>query len=224
MFESLTGGKRQGGVAQPIMSFAVHASIITFALGAATTAPSEAGNPESFSEVIYVPAPIGTTSEVKTEQVPRLPSPVCECEVPIPGPIEPGKTEWPLPGIPGNPFPTLPRLPGRSVLDSAPSGAPAVHTEGDLTDSPVLVHFPQPVYPVALKSAGVEGMVTVAYIVDFRGSVEPGSIVIVSSDHPLMSESVRASLLAASFRPGLVRGMAVRTLVRQSIRFSLMSL
>jgi hypothetical protein len=54
--------------------------------------------------------------------------------------------------------------------------------------------------------------------------VEPGSITVVSTDHLLMAESVRVSLRAARFQPGKVRGIAVRTLVRQTIRFSLMSL
>ena len=99
-----------------------------------------------------------------------------------------------------------------------------VYREEDLTDSPVIVHLPEPVYPPALKGAGVEGAVQTIYVVDTLGQVEPGSITIVSSDHPFMAESVRTALQGARFQPGRVRGTAVRSLVRQTVRFSLMSL
>jgi TonB family protein len=99
-----------------------------------------------------------------------------------------------------------------------------VYRELDLTDSPVIVHFPQPVYPPALRGAGIEGTVQVTYVVDAIGHVEPGSIIVVSTDHSLMTESVRSALMEARFQPGKVRGTAVRSLVRQTVRFSLMSL
>jgi protein TonB len=110
------------------------------------------------------------------------------------------------------------------MLDPEPIGFPGVYREGDLADSPVVLHFPPPVFPPALRSAGIEGRVRVEYVVDRNGRVEPGSIVVVSTDHPLMAESVRAALLEARFRPGTVGGTPVRALVQQTVRFSLMSL
>jgi TonB family protein len=224
MFESLTGQKRERGFTQPIMSFALHAGVIALAVGASRERPGTNNETSLPPEVIYIPDRPGPGREVTDRPVSRVPDPVCECEVPFPGPLVVDDFKGGLPKLPGTPFPSLPGIPGRSILDSAQTGVTGVYTEGDLTDSPVLVHLPQPVYPPALKAAGKEGEVQVVYVVDANGDVEPGSITIVSTDHPLMAESVRVSLRAARFRPGMVRGIAVRTLVRQTIRFSLMSL
>ena len=224
MFESLTGQKRERGLTQPIMSFALHAGVIALAVGAGRERPGAVIEMPPDPTVIYIPDRPGPSREVTDRTVSRVPDPVCECEVPFPGPLVVDDFKGGLPKLPGIPLPSLPGIPGRSILDSAQTGVTGVYTEGDLTNSPVLVHFPQPVYPPALKAARLEGEVRTVYVVDANGDVEPGSITIVSSDHPLMAESVRVSLQAARFRPGKVRGIAVRTLVRQTIRFSLMSL
>jgi TonB family protein len=224
MFESLTGQKRERGFAQPVMSFALHAAVIAFAVGAGRVGPEAGSTLPPDTTVIYIPDRPAPTREVTRQIVGRAPSPLCHCEVPAPGPIVVDQFKEGLPRLPGNPFPTLPGIPARSILDSAETGLGGVYTEEDLTDSPVLVRFPEPVYPPALKAAGLEGEVRISYVVDSDGDVEPGSISIVSSDHPLMAESVRVSLRAAQFRPGMVRGLPVRTLVRQTIRFSLMPL
>jgi len=90
----------------------------------------------------------------------------------------------------------------------------------DLSEPPVILHLVEPKYPKALQEAGIDGVVSVIYVVDAEGDVEPSSITFVSTDYPAMSESVRNSLVGAKFRPGQVRGKPVRTLVRQVIRFS----
>lgn len=224
MFESLTLDKqRSRGIAQPMLSFAIHAGLIALAVSQVPEPARNRVTPDPIFDPLVIPDRDAgrTTRKVEGERGSPLPRPICECEIPTPGLI-------PLNPAPGS----VDQIDHRgfvpdsrpSILDSAHSGVSGVYLEGDLTDSPVLVHFPEPVYPPALKAAGMEGQVQVAYVVDSGGGVEPGSIVIVSSDHPLMTESVRVSLQAARFRPGKVRGIAVRTLVRQTIRFSLMSL
>lgn len=225
MFESLTGQKRERGMTQPVLSLALHASLIALVVGQHPESTGTKGAPGGTEDVIYVPDRSGSSPKVESGMETPVPGPVrCECDIEIPGRIEPitleGRLE-PNPGLPGsNPLGS----PGRSILDSGPVQAPEIYLEGDLTDSPVLVHLPQPVYPPALKASGVEGTVQVMYVVDSHGDVEPGSITIVSSDHPFMTESVRAALVGARFQPGKVRGTGVRSLVRQTIRFSLMSL
>ena len=224
MFESLERPKREGRMAQPVMSFAMHAAVIALAVGAGKEDFGVVADPVPMPVVIYDPATTGSRSEVETVIPGPVSPPVCECEILIPGQIELEDPKGRLPLLPGIPAPGLPGIPVRSIVDSGTPGVQGVYTENDLTDSPVLVHFPQPVYPPALKAAGVEGQVQIAYVVGSDGHVEPESISVVSSDHPLMSESVRVSLRAAEFRPGMVRGVPVRTLVRQTIRFSLMPL
>jgi TonB family protein len=109
-------------------------------------------------------------------------------------------------------------------VDPEPGQAGGVFQEGDLTDSPRIVHFPDPRYPPALREIGMEGAVQLAYVVDTLGVVEPGSVTVVSSDHPLMTDAVRLALAGARYLPGRNRGQPVRTKVRQTVRFSLMSL
>lgn len=220
MFESLMREKRKTGLAQPMLSFAIHAGLIALAVGRVAEVPKAS---QGFTDMIFEPWVIPDHDGVGTRGNVPTGRDVVPGPTPIPGLDLPGQIE--VDDRPGPELPGLPTgFPGRSILDSVPFGVPGVYTEGDLTDSPVLVHFPQPVYPPALKAAGVEGQVQVAYVVDSDGHVEPESIIVVSSDHPHMSESVRVALRAARFRPGMVRGTAVRTLVRQTIRFSLMSL
>ena len=225
MFESLTGQKGERRMAQPVLSFAIHASLIALVVGRSPEATDSSPGPFRTEDVIYVPDRGGSSPKVESGTEAPVPRPVrCDCEIEIPGRIEPVTLKEGLEAIPGlppsNPFGS----PGQSILDPGANQAPEIYSEGDLTDSPVLVHLPQPVYPHALRTAGVEGMVRVIYVVNIHGGVEPGSITIVSSDHPFMIESVRAALAQARFQPGKVRGTPVRSQVRQTIRFSLMSL
>ena len=224
MFESLTGRRREHRLAQPMLSFAVHAGLIALAIGGVREVKRPQPAPGGIVVppfVIHDPDGYGTGDHVATGDGTVVPRPASMPGLPLPGPLPldriPGPGGPPRPGIPTGDF-------GHLLRDSAPTGMAGIYSEGDLTDSPVLVHFPEPVYPPALRAAGMGGHVRLAYVVDTDGRVEPGSIVIVSSDHPLMAEAVRVSLLAARFRPGKVRGIAVRTLVRQTITFSLMSL
>jgi TonB family protein len=61
----------------------------------------------------------------------------------------------------------------------------------------------------------------VAYVVDSLGRVEPASLRMVESTHPLFEAAVRQAVLASRFRPAEWRGMKVRQLVQQSFVFSL---
>jgi TonB family protein len=222
MFESLTREKRESQrIAQPMLSFAIHAGLIALAVSRVP----EPVNSNVISDPIFQPLVIPdpdagrTTREVGSETGSPLPRPICQCDIPAPGPIP---LDHPIGTALHLDHPGFIPDTGRSILDPGPPGVPGVYREGDLSDSPVLLHFPEPVYPAALRTAGINGAVQVTYVIDVTGDVEPESITIVSSDHPLMTESVRRSLLEAKFQPGKVRGTPVRSLVRQVIRFSLM--
>jgi protein TonB len=78
-----------------------------------------------------------------------------------------------------------------------------------------------PRYPDLLRQAGVEGRVTVRFVVDTMGVVERGSVVPVQSDHPLFALAVRDALSRARFVPAEADGHRVRQLVEQSFTFSI---
>ena len=78
-----------------------------------------------------------------------------------------------------------------------------------------------PVYPPELSARGTEGQVEAAYVVDIAGRVDTTTIRVMRSDHPRFTESVRAALAEARFRPAKRGGSAVRQLVQQRFRFKL---
>lgn len=80
-------------------------------------------------------------------------------------------------------------------------------------------HSAAPLYPPELSARGTEGAVEATYVVDAVGQVDTTTIKVLRSDHPLFTESVRAALAEARFRPATRGGKAVRQLVAQRFRF-----
>jgi TonB family protein len=95
------------------------------------------------------------------------------------------------------------------------------YSESQVDRAVVATRAAQPRYPDALRSVNVTGEVMVQYIVDARGRVEPGSIKILSTTHPLFGEAVRRALLEARYRPAQAGGENVRQLVEQPFIFKL---
>jgi protein TonB len=71
-----------------------------------------------------------------------------------------------------------------------------------------------PVYPDSLRRAGVEGSVTVQFVVDTTGHIEIPSFVLLESSHGRFTESVRAALPRMLFRPAELRGQKIKQLVQ----------
>jgi TonB family protein len=226
MFESLDSGiSGARRLSHPVFSLALHAGVIAFAIGQGTEpVPSGPNGGVTDPDVIYVHDGRGTAAKVEAGPAAPLPRPVCECPVIVPGPlpldhpivtgdgIEPGRLAGPV----GHP--------GVSPMGTGEIQPAGLYREAELTDPPRLLDLPEPVYPPALRMARIGGVVQVTYVVNAGGAVEPESITVVTSDHPSMADAVRAALVRARFIPGKVRGTPVRSLVRQTIRFSLMSL
>lgn len=108
---------------------------------------------------------------------------------------------------------------GKGGLGSGNSGK--AYDEDQVERAVQVSRQPTPRYPEALKSVGVEGVVSIRFIVGADGKVEPGSISVIDSPHKLFAEAVRASLLNSRYRPAEVGGRSVRQLVEQSFTFRL---
>jgi len=80
---------------------------------------------------------------------------------------------------------------------------------------------PPPRYPDALRASAIEGDVSVQFVIDTTGHVDPASVTVLASSHDLFTESVRAVLGKLRFRPAEVGGRKVRMLVRQPFNFRL---
>lgn len=78
-----------------------------------------------------------------------------------------------------------------------------------------------PVYPPFLEATGIEGYVTVQFVVDTVGRVDSVSFRVVEVTHPAFAEAVRAALSSLLFSPAEIDGRPVRQLVRQTFRFVL---
>lgn len=114
-----------------------------------------------------------------------------------------------------------PAFPG-SVVPAGGSGdatAPRDFTQEEV-DIPVrYLGGGEPVFPAALKQAGVAGRVTLRFVVDARGQVEPASVRLIGQALPAFEAAAREAILRARFEPAKVRGKAVRQLVEQRMVF-----
>ena len=93
--------------------------------------------------------------------------------------------------------------------------------EAQVDDPPQLISAGPQRYPPVLRSAGVTGRVMAQFIVDTTGHAETGSFRIISSTNKAFEESARETILKSVFRPGRVRGQAVRVIVQQAVAFNL---
>ena len=78
-----------------------------------------------------------------------------------------------------------------------------------------------PIYPPELSAQGKEGKVDATFVVDTTGRVDTTTFQLLQSDDTLFTESVRASLGQALFRPAKRSGQLVRQLVQQRFNFKL---
>jgi TonB family protein len=72
-----------------------------------------------------------------------------------------------------------------------------------------------------LKDAGIEGQVVIEVVIGVDGHPEPETLRIVSSTNKAFEKPARDVLLGSVFRPGRMRGQAVRVLVRQPVVFAI---
>jgi TonB family protein len=66
---------------------------------------------------------------------------------------------------------------------------------------------------------GVSGRVVVLFVVDTLGTVEPGSLRVLSSTHAAFEAAAREAVLKSRFQPARIRGRPVRQLVQQPLSF-----
>lgn len=216
MFESMQREHRRS-VVQPVLALALHAGVISMALGNHQVTPAHRQGIRT-GDFVYVPVSGSPTTGLPS-------SGGTAPTIPVSDPIGmPDLTPF-VPNIISVPLQRPGTFDPRRFLDTGPSvipvpGTDSVLVESALTEPPRALHLAEPRYPEALRQAGFQGVVNVMYIVDAAGFVEPSSIRIVSSDHPAFAEAVMAAVGEAQFSPGRIHGRAVRVLVRQTFRFA----
>lgn len=78
-----------------------------------------------------------------------------------------------------------------------------------------------PIYPEDLRLAGVQGAVTVEFVVDTLGYVETGSLHVIGATNPKFATAVREAAPGMHFRPAVRAGQIVRQQVMQTFQFVL---
>jgi protein TonB len=78
-----------------------------------------------------------------------------------------------------------------------------------------------PRYPEILRQAGIEGRVTVEFVIDTLGRAERNSLRIINSAHQLFDTPAKEAVLSCRFRAGRIQSRAVRVRVQQPITFTI---
>ena len=102
--------------------------------------------------------------------------------------------------------------------EKAPA-ATRVYTRAETADPAEIVSQPAPKYPPVFASAGIGGAVTLQFVVDTLGNVEPGSVKVLEASHDPFATAAVQAIKASRFRPGRMRGEPIRQLVQQRVRF-----
>lgn len=93
--------------------------------------------------------------------------------------------------------------------------------EAQVDDPPQLISAGPQLFPPAMRAAGIAGKVSMQFVVDISGHVEPASLKVLSSTHPAFVEPAKQMLLKSLYKPGKVKGTPVRVLVQQVINFTI---
>jgi TonB family protein len=102
-----------------------------------------------------------------------------------------------------------------------PTDLQQVFVEAVVDEPPIRLSGPLPVYPPLLKDAMIEGHVVIEVIIGVDGHPEPESFRVLESTNKAFEKAARDAVLATLYRPGRMRGQAVRVLVRQPVAFTL---
>lgn len=122
--------------------------------------------------------------------------------------------------------PRLPSGPGTLTLPALPpaavdvSGFDEAFLSDDLDDPLTVMARIPPIYPYQAKQRGIEGWVTVQFLVDEKGGV--GRVSVKESRPPgVFEDSVIRCVSGWRFKPGRVEGIPVKTWAETTIRFEL---
>ena len=77
-----------------------------------------------------------------------------------------------------------------------------------------------PVYPEALKAAGIEGEVQATFVIDTTGHAQPATFKVLKSTNKAFEDAVRKALPNMRFLPAEVGGHKVMQHVQQAFQFS----
>jgi len=237
MFEILVASGAHADVKAPWLttSIVTHALLIAVAV-VLTRAALDAPRVPSSEDVMLLFVPKAPEPPPPAAIKPEKPAPILTLAEPPPRGFQtvaaPSDMPTVIPPIELNQRPLDPRdFTGRGVeggvADGVVGGAVPVARDAIYEaatnvpgfDPAVVLSQPMPKYPAALASVGVEGRVTVEFVIDTTGKVEPLSVRVIESTHQAFELAARRAITGSIFRPAHLSTVAVRQLTRQSVRF-----
>jgi protein TonB len=213
---------RTRSVSAHLLSVGLHTALIGGAIAATQQAaailePRVADPPARYVRTVEAPPPAPKQPTVTAPQLKGFK--VLEALIKIPDALPPINLMAAI---------TDPNLfTGIGLPGGRPDGTETAISTGDLTADQVerpahlVAGTGRPVYPAALRSAGVAGDVRVQFVIDTTGRADMRSITILSSTHPRFSDAVITALSKARFAPAEFGGRRVRQIVQMPFLFSL---
>ena len=223
--------RRIGGT---LMSVLVHGAVIMalVALGVQPR-PVDARTPDSPKDgPIYIPVAPKPKAPKSHPVRPLSQGPTTPTPTPAPSPL-PTFDHIP-PGVPPVDLSAAPITDATEFANGVSSGiagtdrrelagpSDGVLEERYVDRPPHVVGTPvRPVFPTSLRERGINGRVSVQFVIDTLGRAEMSGLRVVEATDPLFAQSVRAVLPRYRFSPGEVGGKKVRTLVQLPFDFTL---
>lgn len=224
MFEQLieSGPRARSGLSPSASSIAVHATLIVLAVHAMKNRPAEAFPSKPHEISMELPATPRTGASTPGASLPGAPILAPPDQLPFNAPVDVPGTIAPAPV--GAPRLSPGDLARQLAVGSPGSGSTdwlgAVGRDSLLNaEPPVPIELADPVYPSTLKAAGIEGSVTIEFVVATDGSADSSSVKVIAADFEAFGLAARDAVLKSRFRPGRVNGAPVRVRVRQMVRF-----
>lgn len=215
------------------VSVAAHVMLVAGAIGATAT-PVPQRRPDVVDTLVYRPPAV---VELPHDESARRPLSATKLVVPevlvavppllVPSELPSIATLTPTTSI-GTETKFSPAV-GRTVGHSGLSGLGVeedtlsrARTEHEV-DQPVRLRSGQsgPRYPEVLRVAGVQGQVTMQFVVDTLGVADRNSFIVLEASHPLFAVAVREGLGSQRFEPAEAGGRRVRQLVVQTFVFNI---
>jgi outer membrane biosynthesis protein TonB len=96
----------------------------------------------------------------------------------------------------------------------------AIWLPSAVTVPPRAIARPRLVVPDSITRRGIRGAVSLEYVVDTLGRVEP-NIRVIATDHPLLVDPAKRMVAGMRYRPGRVQGRAVRVQLGTRVRIGI---
>jgi protein TonB len=223
MFEDLVSSKvkRNAGPVRGLAVGMLHGIVIAAAIRVTARAPEPAVSPPLMISVAFVP-PVTAVQPVAPSD-PVAPLDPSETFTLPPAPVDPVSIPPVTPGPPIDPA-TLRRILSTGNPGPTPAGRDSVTVgsvlDAAMVDEPaVVIHQPSPRYPPVLQQAGLDGRVTVEFIIDTTGHLEAPSFRILESSNAGFNAAAEETVRHSVFRPARVHGHPVRQRTIQSLAF-----